>query len=134
MKLWNVPTGSPKIRLPSKTKDARLQKGQTRKGGLAMVSGRVVVSLREFLKFAAENVVHAQRLRDFPGYVAVLGSPGTYIRFLQQNQVRWCSVQKLKCLVELLSTINVPADHPDLMSGSAGIGCRKERPRFNFFH
>ena len=53
----------------------------------------------------------------------VLGSPGIYIRFLQQNQVRWRAAQKFEYPVQLLPAVDVPTDHPDRRSESAGIGC-----------
>src|SRR5208283_1899039 len=93
-----------------------------------------MVSLREFLEFAAENVVHAQRLRDFPSNVAAMRAPGIYIRFLQQNQVRWRAAQKFEYPVQLLPAVDVPADHPDRRPESAGIGWGKERPCFKLFH
>jgi len=44
--------------------------------------------LCQFLKLAAENVVHRQLLRDFPGDVDVMSPPRVQVRFLQQNDVR----------------------------------------------
>ena len=41
-----------------------------------------MIALCQFLEFASENIVHSQRLRDFPGDVAMLRPPGINIGFL----------------------------------------------------
>lgn len=90
--------------------------------------------MRQFLEFAAENVIHAQRLRDFPGNVAVLGAPGIHVGFLQQNQVRTLLAEKLDYAVQLKSAVDVPTDNSESLRIGRNIQPLSKRYRLYLVH
>ena len=53
-----------------------------------MVGGSPAGTLRQFFEFTTEGIMHLQLLRDFPCDIAVPCSPGMFIDFLKQNDVR----------------------------------------------
>ena len=78
-----------------------------------MVGRGSLRALCQFLKLAAENVVHRQLLRDFPRDVDVMSPPRVQVRFLQQNDVRLFAGEELDYLVQLRTAVNVPTHNPD---------------------
>ena len=74
-------------------------------------SGRA--SLRQFLEFEPEDVIHSQGLRDFAGNVAKFGSAGVDVRFLQEDQIGARVPKEIDNPTQLKAAIDIPADNLD---------------------
>jgi len=80
---------------------------------LAMVSGGMECTLRQFLKLTPKDVIELQLLCYFPRNIEVVRAPGILVRLLQQQNVRLAPAQKIDDPRQLQSAINVPAHNLD---------------------
>ena len=103
----------PEIGLLLEPEDTCIRQRPTGQRRLAMVSGGMACTLRQFLKLTPKDVIELQLLCYFPRNIEVVRAPGILVRLLQQQNVRLAPAQKIDDPRQLQSAINVPAHNLD---------------------
>src|ERR1700680_2705765 len=86
--LREKPVGLPEMCLFREADQARVQNRPLRKGCLAVISRRVLRSLDQLLKLAAEDIVHSQLAGDLFGDIQAVRASCVNIHFLEDQNVR----------------------------------------------
>ena len=107
------PMRLPEIGLLLQPEDTCIRQRPTGQRRLAMVSGGMACTLRQFLKLTPKDVIELQLLCYFPRNIEVVRAPGILVRLLQQQNVRLAPAQKIDDPRQLQSAINVPAHNLD---------------------
>ena len=87
-----------------------------------MVCRRIFASLDQFLKLAAEHIVHLQLASDCLGNIHLVRAARVEIHFLQDQNVSVHAAEEIYGTVQLLASVNVPVYNPERLRS------RNDRP------